>query len=70
MPCGGELQKGSKPAVQLIYSSKMSLKYHGENKETDINSRILRKIGGSVILKGQGSSLLITLLKAENQILQ
>lgn len=48
----------------------MSLKYHGENKETDINSRILRKIGGSVILQGQGSLLLITLLKAENQILQ
>lgn len=49
MPSGGELQKGRKPAVQLINSSKMSLKYHGENKETDINSRVLCKIGGSVI---------------------
>lgn len=49
MPSGGELQKGRKPAVQLINSSKMSLKYHGENKETDINSSVLCKIGGSVI---------------------
>lgn len=67
MPPGGEFLKGRKPAVQLISSSKMSLKYHSENKETDINSRILCKIGGSVIPKGQGSLLLITLLKTENQ---
>lgn len=70
MPCGGEFQKGRKPTVQLIYSSKMSLKYHTENKETNINSRILCKLGGNVIPRGQGSLLLITLFKAENQRLQ
>lgn len=68
MPCRGQFQKGRKPAVQLIYSSKMSLKCHTENKETGINSKILCEIGGSVITKGQGSLLLITLLgKAENK---
>jgi len=48
----------------------MSLKYHTENKETDINSGVLCKISGHVIPKGQGSLFLITLLNAENQRLQ
>jgi len=70
MPCGRKFQKARKPAVQLIYSSKMSLKYHTENKETDVNSGVLCKISGHVIPKGQGSLFLITLLNAENQRLQ
>lgn len=56
--------------MQLIYSSKTSLNYHRENKETDINSGVLCKIGGSVIPKGQSSLLLIILFKAEKQRLR